>query len=314
MSRDQVGSVGVGTAHSPWAQRAASRLRSGCVRHTRADLPGRTVGPVDVAVLGPLVIGDGQLVLGSRKERAIVELLALRFPHGASVDALVGAVWGERPPRSATKTLQSLVSRLRSAVPGLVIDRVGDAYRLAVDRVDAQEFEHLVVEGGRALDDGDAEDADRRAHRSASLVARAPAPDLADGQARSACTRLEELFRTMVEDRNAARLEVGGDAALIADLDAACAEEPLRQQRWAHLMLALHRDGRQAEALRTYRRARAILGEQLGLEPGEDLRDLERAIVTDDSALRRADGGHGLPVSVARRVRRSGRAAGCRRR
>ena len=135
------------TAHSPWAHRAASRLRSGCVRHARADLPGRTVGPVDVAVLGPLVIGDGRLVLGSRKERAVVELLALRVPHGASVDALVGAVWGERPPRSATKTLQSLVSRARSAAPGLVIDRVGDAYRLAVDRVDAEEFEHLVVDG-----------------------------------------------------------------------------------------------------------------------------------------------------------------------
>ena len=238
-----------------------------------------------MAVLGPLVIGEGRRVLGSRQERAVVELLALRFPHGGSVDALIGAVWGERPPRSATKTLQSLVSRARSAVPGLLIDRIGDAYRLTVDRVDARDFEHLVVEGRRALDDGHPEDAVERLTIAHRLWRGAPAPDLADGPARSACTRLEELFRTMVEDLHAARLELGGDAALIADLDAACAEEPLRQRRWAHLMLALHRDGRQAEALRTYRRARAILGEQLGLEPAEDLRDLERAIATDDSAL-----------------------------
>ncbi|MET0325285.1 MAG: BTAD domain-containing putative transcriptional regulator [Ilumatobacteraceae bacterium] len=240
---------------------------------------------MDIAVLGPLVVGDGRLVLGSRQERAIVELLALTVPHGASVDALVGAVWGERPPPSATKTLQGLVSRARSAVPGLVIDRVGEAYRLAVDRVDAQEFEHLVVEGRRASEDGDAEDALEALNAARRLWRGAPAPDLADGPARSACTRLEELFRTLVEDLNAARLVVGGDAALIADLEAACSDEPLRQQRWAQLMLALHRDGRQAEALRTFQRARTILGEQLGLEPDEELRDLERAIVTDDSSL-----------------------------
>ena len=265
-------------------------------------------------MLGPLVVGDGRRVLGSTKERAIVELLALRVPHSASVDALVGAVWGERPPPSATKTLQSLVSRARRAVPELVIERVGDAYRLAADRVDAQEFEHLVVEGRRALEDGDADDAIEALTAARRLWRGAPAPDLADGPARSACTRLEELFRTMVEDLNAARLEVGGDAALIADLDAACAAEPLRQQRWAQLMLALHRDGRQAEALRTFQRARAILGEQLGLEPGEDLRDLERAIVTDDVVAGRRSGARGVRPAPGARGRRSGRAIGCRRR
>ena len=109
----------------------------------------------------------------------------------------------------------------------------------------------------------------------------------------------------MVEDLHAARLEIGGDAALIADLDEATAVEPLREQRWAQLMLALHRDGRQAEALRAFRRARTILGEQLGLEPSEDLRDLERAIIADDptlSATRR-------PWSGPRRARRPGRRA-----
>ena len=179
-------------------------------------------------------------------------------------------MWGERPPPSATKTLQSLVSRARRALPELVIERVGDAYRVVADRIDAHEFERLVVDGRRALDDGDAEDAIEVLTAARRLWRGEPAPDLADGPARSACTRLEEIFRTMVEDLNGARLEVGGDAALIADLDEATAAEPLRQQRWAQLMLALHRDGRQAEALRTFRRARTILGEQLGLEPGED--------------------------------------------
>ena len=109
----------------------------------------------------------------------------------------------------------------------------------------------------------------------------------------------------MVEDLHAARLEIGGDAALIADLDEATAVEPLRERRWAQLMLALHHDGRQAEALRVFRRARTTLGEQLGLEPSEDLRDLERAIITDDPTLsvtRRS-------WSSPRRTRRPGRRA-----
>ena len=174
-------------------------------------------------MLGPLVVGDGGQVLGSTKERAIVELLALRAPHTASVDALVAAVWGERPPPSATKTLQSLVSRTRRALPELVIERVGDAYRVVADRIDAQEFELLVVDGRRALDDGDAEDAIEVLTAARRLWRGEPAPDLAEGPARAACTRLEEIFRTMVEDLNAARLEAGGDAALIADLEAALA-------------------------------------------------------------------------------------------
>ena len=204
-------------------------------------------------MLGPLVVGDGRHGLGSSKERAVVELLALRAPHPASVDALLIAVWGERPPPSAPKTLQSLVSRIRRAVPELGSNVSAMPTVSCADRVDAQEFEDLVVEGRRALEEGDAEDAIEALTAARRLWRGAPAPDLADGPARSACTRLEELFRTMVEDLNQARLEVGGDAALIADLDAAATAEPLRQQCWAHLMLALHRDGRQAEALRTFR-------------------------------------------------------------
>jgi predicted ATPase/DNA-binding SARP family transcriptional activator len=240
---------------------------------------------VDVAVLGPLVIGDGEKELSATKERAIVELLALQAPHPASVEALIDAVWGARPPATAAKTLQSLVSRVRHAVPGLLIERVGEAYRLVADRVDAREFEALVVDGRRALEHGDADDAIETLSTARRLWRGAPAPDLVDGPARSACVRLEELFRTMVDDLNEARLEVGGDAALIADLDSATLDEPLREQRWAQLMVALHRDGRQAEALRAFQRARHVLGEQLGLEPSDELRDLERAIISDDDSL-----------------------------
>ncbi len=253
-------------------------------------------------MLGPLVIGDGMRVLSASKERAIVELLALQLPHPASVDALVDAVWGIRPPATAAKTLQSLVSRVRHAIPGLLIERAGDAYRLGADRVDAREFEQLVVDGRRALDDGDADDAIDALSTARGLWRGAPAPDIVDGPARSACVRLEELFRTMVEALNEARLEVGGDAALIADLESAAALEPLREQRWAQLMVALHRDGRQAEALRGFQRARRVLGEQLGLEPSNELRELERRIVTDGVSL-----AEGRPTWPGQRATRRGR-------
>ena len=286
---------------------------SGCVRVARQLRPvarpttaGRSLGAVDVAVLGPLVIGDGGKGLSSTKERAIVELLALQAPHPATVDALIDAVWGDRPPTTAAKTLQSLVSRIRHAIPALLIERVGEAYRIAADRVDAREFEELVVAGRRALEHGEADDAIEVLATARGLWRGSPAPDLVDGRARAACVRLEELFRAMVEDLNAARFEVGGDAALIADLHSATLAEPLREQRWAQLMVALHRDGQQAEALRPFQRARRVLGEQLGLEPSDELRELERAIVADDVSLTTAwtTSGHGQ-----RHTRRTRRAA-----
>ena len=169
--------------------------------------------------------------------------------------------------------------------PDWSIERAGDAYRLVADRVDAREFEQLVVAGGRALVDGAADDAIEALSTARGLWRGAPAPDIVDGPARSACVRLEELFRTMDEDLNEARLEVGGDAALIADLESAAALEPLREQRWAQLMIALYRDGRKAEALRAFQRVRCVLGEQLGLEPSTELRDLERTIVRDGVSL-----------------------------
>src|SRR4051794_13851529 len=102
-----------------------------------------TLPPVQIRVLGPLVIGDGATSLGSPKERAVVELLALRAPNAVSESTLIAALWDDASPPSAVKTLQTLVSRVRHAIPDLAIERVGGAYRLQIapDAVDARRVE-----------------------------------------------------------------------------------------------------------------------------------------------------------------------------
>ncbi len=238
----------------------------------------------------------------------MIELLALRAPDPASVGSLIDAVWGDRPPPSAAKTLQILVSRIRHRFPRLTITRIGNGYRLVDGSVDVQRFEELVVDGRIALDDGDTLRAVEMLSSARALWRGAPAPDVTDGPARASCVRLEELFRTLIEHLNEARLEAGGDAALIADLEAATAAEPLREQRWAHLMVGLCRDGRHAEALRAFQRARKTLGEQLGLEPTVELRALERAIVAEDPSLTSGS----LRRAARQRTRRTDRGAGHR--
>jgi predicted ATPase/DNA-binding SARP family transcriptional activator len=214
-------------------------------------------------------------------------LLALRTPARVTDDELVRALWGGEPPPSATKTLQSLVSRLRSSSPHLPVVRTGGGYRLDLppSEVDANQFEDLIERGRTALRDGDVAGAAELLGAAGALWRGAPVPDLAEAWPMAEVVRLEELRRGATEDLAEARLGLGQHAELIGDLEAAVVDEPLRERRWAQLMLALHRDGRRPEALRAYQRARQHLGEGLGLEPSAELTRLERAITTDDPSL-----------------------------
>jgi DNA-binding SARP family transcriptional activator len=259
---------------------------------------------VDVAVLGPLTVRDGDttIEIPAAKERAILALLALAVPRSVRANALIDALWGERPPSTAAKTLQNYVARLRRALPPGVIASQAGGYRLCVEpeAVDAHRFERAVAAGRAAARGGDAETA--RGELAAALtIWRDPvAPDLTDDHA----ARLAELARSAADDLAAARLALGEDETLVVELDAAARAEPLRERRWAQLMLALYRAGRQADALRTYQRARRALVEGHGLEPGEELRRLQAAVIAQDPALHlgraeRASSRSNLPAAVA---------------
>jgi WD40 repeat protein/DNA-binding SARP family transcriptional activator len=252
-------------------------------------------------VLGPLeVSGDGgqQLPLSGSKERTILADLIAHAGQVVSVDDLIEEVWGERPPRTAEKTLGSYVSRLRKALePGrsagpasdLITTRSG-GYQLQLDEheVDAARFERLAEEGRRLLDSARPKDADAALEEALGLWRGTAYQGYRyTGFGTSEGERLEELRRSAVEDRIDARMAAGDAGALIADLEAMVHDEPLRERRWGQLMMALYRAGRQAEALQAFTRARAVLVDELGIEPGPELRRLQTAILAQDPALER---------------------------
>ncbi|MGC5009700.1 AfsR/SARP family transcriptional regulator [Streptosporangium sp. DT93] len=242
-------------------------------------------------ILGPLRVRSGDTVpaLGPPKQRLFLAVL-LGHPHGfLSVDRLVDALWGPAPPPSAEANLRLYARGLRLVLGAGRILREGHAgYRLdaGCDEVDACRFVGLVQDGQAALAADDAAGARRSLGEALELWQGPPFSDLSGefalGEERS---RLEEWHMVAVEQRIRADLCLGQDACLVAELTALVSRYAFRERLWSHLMLALYRSGRQAEALETYRRARTILADELGLEPSPELRAMERAILTADPRL-----------------------------
>ena len=265
--------------------------------------------PVDVhlRLLGRLEVWDGTAVrkIGGTKERTLLTLLALHAGRAVSVDAIADALWGDDPPPSAAKGIPILVTRLRkllAAAPPvpIVIDRVGDGYRLtmptgAVDSALAEDLARAAELGAAA---GELDQAAQILARAEKLWRGASLADVRDLPFALADTqRLDELRVRLLEDRMDVELRRGRPDAVLGELEAACATHPLRERLWRLRMLALHRAGRTAEALRSFQAARGVMIEEVGLEPSEELRDLEAAIVRDDPSLRPAEaGGPKLPV------------------
>jgi predicted ATPase/DNA-binding SARP family transcriptional activator len=245
---------------------------------------------VEVGLLGPLeiVVNDAEIALTAPKVRAVLELLALRVGTVVPSSEIIDALWGEAPPDTATKIVQTYVSSLRRTALKERIETVAGGYRLCVppDEVDAVRFERLVRAGHAGLDDNDPGRAAACLAEAASLWRGEPVADLADqflGVTEG--VRLAELRRSGEEALFEARLQLGEHKLLVVDLEAGVAAEPLRERRWAQLMLALYRSGRQADALHAYRRLRDILGEQLGAEPSPELKSLEEAILLQKPEL-----------------------------
>jgi len=236
--------------------------------------------------------GGRRVPITGPRQKALLAILLLNANEVVSRDRLIDELW-ERPPESPENALHRVVSQLRKqldvgdgAPMPLVTRAPGYVLEIDPEALDLNRFEALVADGRRALADDDPEAA-ARALREALALWRGPA--LADFQdasfARPEIGRFEELRLQALEERIEADLRRGRAGDLVPELEALVAQEPLRERPRAQLMLALYRAGRQADALAAYRDGRRRLVGELGLEPGPQLQELERAILRQDEAL-----------------------------
>ncbi|WP_104183299.1 BTAD domain-containing putative transcriptional regulator [Mycobacterium avium] len=241
---------------------------------------------MELGVLGPLQVrrhGTPVAIPGA-KPRAVLTMLGLHGGALVSADALMELLWGEEPPRTAAKALQTHISSLRRILGDGVLLTQGAGWILAEADVDAARYKVAARRGRDAAAGGD--NGRAVACFDEALALWRGIPELPDGRrGTSEKTRWIEGHAALVEDRADALLATGRAAEIIGELEAAVAEAPLRERRWGQLMLALYRAGRQGEALGAYQRARAQLADELGVDPGPELRRLESAIVAQDASL-----------------------------
>ena len=260
---------------------------------------------VDYRVLGPIEVHDatGPLSLPSGHPRRVLAVLLVNAGRPVAAEVLIDRLWGSEAPATARAALQVHVSKLRRHLGASGTIRTTPAgYVLEVDGddVDARRFEQAVREAQQCVA-GDPS-------RAVALL------DVADGHWRgvpyaevadepwvaSEVARLTELRLAAAEVRSDADLQLGRHATSVDRLRAAAEEQPLRERRWEQLMLALYRSGRQAEALRAFRQASQVLVEELGVEPGPALRDLDRRILLHDPSL---DTSRHRPMQQANNIR-----------
>ena len=245
---------------------------------------------VEFRVLGPLeVLDDGRpLPIGGPKQRAVLAHLILQPNRIVPAERLIEDVWGEEPPETARNVMQSYVSRLRKLLGDGRIEGRGAGYVLSVapEEIDASRFEALVRQGKASVESDPWRAA--KAFAEALDMWRGPAfADLADEPSlRGSIARMEELRLGATEHRIAAELAMGRHSTMVSELEALTSQYPLRERLWAHLMLAMYRSGRQAEALNAFQRARQVLQEELGADPSAELLDLNQRILIRDPELR----------------------------
>jgi YVTN family beta-propeller protein len=257
-------------------------------------------------VLGSLeIVADGRsLPLGGAKQRVLLAVLVLNANRVVSSERLIDALWGERAPEGAPHTLQVYVSQLRKTlrVPGspapdaILTQGRGYVLRVEPEAIDLQRFERMTGEGRRALAAGEPARAAETLTEALGLWRGPTLIDLAyEAFAQPAIARIDDLRLSAVEERIEADLALGRHAEVVGELYALVAEHPLRERLRSHLMLALYRSGRQADALQTYRDFRQTLSDELGIDPTPSLQNLERAILQQDPDLDRFQMQPGAP-------------------
>jgi DNA-binding SARP family transcriptional activator len=249
---------------------------------------------MEFRILGSTEVLNGtrQVELPAGRGRALLALLILQAGEPVPTERLIDELWGEHAPRTAHTVVQGQISRLRGALepgrgkgrPSALLQTVGSGYRLATDpdSVDANRFKRLLDE---ARDAGP----EVRSEKLSAALGMWRGPALADFAyepfAQRAINALEELRIAAIEDRFEADLALGMGGDLVAELEHIVAAHPFRERLRGFLMIALYRAGRQTDALETYRSTRSLLVEEMGLEPGPALREVEAAILRQDPAL-----------------------------
>jgi DNA-binding SARP family transcriptional activator len=247
---------------------------------------------VDFRILGPLEVWRERapLRLTGDRQRALLAILLLSAGEVVSADRLMDDLWGDALPAAGTTALRVRVSRLRKAlgVGNDLLAARSHGYVLLIERddLDLHRFERLVSEGERALARGDPSLAGERLREGLALWRGPPLQDFAyEPFAQRAIVRLQELRLAAYELWFDAELALGRHAQMVGELEALVAEHPLRERLCGQLMLALYRDGRQADALAVYRDARRRLVDELGIEPSPQLQAFERRILAQDPGL-----------------------------
>jgi DNA-binding SARP family transcriptional activator len=241
---------------------------------------------MEFRILGPLEVVDGGRVLplGRGRQRALLAILLLRANEVVAVDHLIDDLWAGAPPPTAPKMIQIYVGELRRVLGADALQTAAPGYAMRIDDhvLDLVVFERLVEEAKQL----EPESAAARLRKALALWRGPPIGEFAyEPWAQTEIARLDELRLTALENRFDADLASGRAGEIIAELEAVAAQHPFRDRLNAQLMLALYRADRQAEALQHYRRVRAVLLDELGLEPSQRLQQLERSILTHDPAL-----------------------------
>jgi DNA-binding SARP family transcriptional activator len=252
-------------------------------------------------ILGPLEVwtDEGWSGIGAPKWRALLAMLLLHPGQVVSTDRLIAGLWGEDPPDRAANLVSVYVLRLRRLIGdpqgGLLATRApGYQLRLEPDDLDASVFESAVIQGRRALADGQAAQASAVLAQALSLwhgaaMADVPASDVITAES----DRLEESRLAALELRITADLRGGQAAPLVPELRRLLSENPLREGLWTLLLLALEYTGRRAEAIAAYGDVRRVISDELGVNPGPELRQLyQRLLAADD-----ADAAPGMPTA-----------------
>jgi predicted ATPase/DNA-binding SARP family transcriptional activator/Flp pilus assembly protein TadD len=244
---------------------------------------------MDFRVLGPVqvVAGSGPVELASGRQVALLACLLIARDELVSRDRLIDALWGEAPPPTATNALQVQVHALRKRLGAERIAREGVGYRLCREpgELDLERFEQLAARGREELAGGRPEAA--ATLRAALELWRGPAYEDVryEAFAQAEVARLQELRLAVLEDRIEADLALGRHRELVSELEGLVAEHHGRERLCGQLMLALYRSGRQTAALDVFQHARRTMRDELGLDPGPQLQELQQAVLRQDPAL-----------------------------
>ena len=250
----------------------------------------RSLVTLEFRILGPLEVSSetGHVALGGPKQRGLLAILVLEAGRVVPTDRLIDLLWGEEAPKTATASLQNAVGRLRRALGSDVLETRAPGYVLRVDpsQIDARRFERELADARRLP-------AAERLDRLQAALDLWRGPALAefafDDFAQAEIRRLEELRLVVIGERIDADLELGRHGDVIGELEALVREHPLRETFRRQLMLALYRAGRQAESLEVYQDARARFIDELGIEPGPELKRLQAEILRHEAGLAGAD-------------------------